>query len=445
VTTLYGEQTRLAVENFPVSGQPVDEKIIRALALIKSCAAQSNAALDLVPQEIAAAISAAADRVAAGEFPDQFPIDVFQTGSGTSSNMNVNEVVATLASQAHGAKIHPNDHVNASQSSNDVFPTALHIACAVAVTNDLIPSLQHLAATLEEKANQHQNSVKSGRTHLMDAVPVTLGQEFAAYATQIRNSIMRINSALPGVLELPLGGTATGTRLNAPSGFAERAIALLAERTGLPLTEAPDHVEAQGARDGLVHLSGSLRTAAVSLTKIADDLRWMSSGPRTGLGEIQLPELQKGSSIMPGKVNPVICESVLQVCAQVIGNDAAIAWAGARGNFELNTMQPMMGQNALSSITLLANAAKILADKAIAGIEVDLDHLRRLAESSPSIVTSLNRFLGYDEAAEIAKQALKEKRTIKEVVIARGHVSEGRISEADLDAALDVLHMSQGG
>jgi fumarate hydratase, class II len=359
--------------------------------------------------------------------------------------MNVNEVVAALASQTHGSKIHPNDHVNASQSSNDVFPTALHIACAVAVTGDLIPSLQHLAATLDAKAREHQNSVKSGRTHLMDAVPVTLGQEFAAYATQVRNSITRILSALPGVLELPMGGTATGTRLNAPSGFAERAIGLLAERTGLQLTEAPDHVEAQGARDGLVHLSGALRTTAVSMTKIADDLRWMSSGPRTGLGEIQLPELQKGSSIMPGKVNPVICESVLQVCAQVIGNDAAIAWAGARGNFELNTMQPMMGQNALSSITLLANAAKILADKAIAGIEVDLEHLRRLAESSPSIVTSLNRFLGYDEAAEIAKQALKEKRTIKEVVIARGHVSEGRISEADLDAALDVLHMSQGG
>lgn len=445
MSTLYGDQTKLAVANFPVSGQPVDPSVIRALALIKSCAAQTNQELALVPAEIAAAITSAADLVAAGEHADQFPIDVFQTGSGTSSNMNVNEVIAALASTALGAKVHPNDHVNASQSSNDVFPTALHIAAAKAVTEQLIPALQHLADSLHTKANEHRDSVKSGRTHLMDAVPVTLGQEFAAYATQVRNSVLRITSALPGVLELPLGGTATGTRLNAPSGFAEGTIKRLAARTGLALIEAPDHVEAQGARDGLVHLSGALRTAAVSLTKIADDLRWMSSGPRTGLAEIHLPELQKGSSIMPGKVNPVICESVLQVCAQVIGNDAAIAWAGARGNFELNTMQPMMGQNALSSISLLANAALILADKAIAGIEVDLLHLKNLAESSPSIVTALNRFLGYDEAAEIAKQALKEKRTIKEVVIARGHVAGGRISEAELDAALDVLQMSQGG
>jgi fumarate hydratase class II len=445
VSTYYGEQTRLAIGNFPVSGRPVDPEVIRALALIKSCAAAANAELGLVDAGIAAAISTAADRIVAGEFADQFPIDVFQTGSGTSSNMNVNEVVGALASEAMGSKVHPNDHVNASQSSNDVFPTALHIAASIAVTRDLLPALDHLASTLTEKAAEHRDSVKSGRTHLMDAVPVTLGQEFAAYATQVRNSIARITVALPGVLELPLGGTATGTRLNAPDGFASGTIRRLAERTGLALTEAPDHVEAQGARDGLVHLSGALRTTAVSLTKVADDLRWMSSGPRTGLAEIQLPELQKGSSIMPGKVNPVICESVLQVCAQVIGNDAAVAWAGARGNFELNTMQPMMGQNVLASILLLANASMILADKAVAGIVADLDHLRQLAESSPSIVTSLNRFLGYDEAAEIAKQALKEKRTIKEVVIARGHVEAGRISEQELDTALDVLRMSQGG
>jgi fumarate hydratase, class II len=443
--TLYGDQTRLAISNFPVSGRPVDPEVIQALALIKSSAAQSNADLGIITAEMAQAISAAADLIAAGEHGDQFPIDVFQTGSGTSSNMNVNEVVAKLATDSLGSPVHPNDHVNASQSSNDVFPTALHVAAAQAVVRDLLPALEHLEEILRQKAVEHASSVKSGRTHLMDAVPVTLGQEFAAFATQTRKSAARIEAALPGVLELPLGGTATGTCLNAPAGFASGAIRRLAERTGLALTEAEDHVEAQGARDGLVHLSGALRTTAVSLTKIADDLRWMSSGPRTGLAEIALPELQKGSSIMPGKVNPVICESVLQVCAQVIGNDAAVAWAGARGNFELNTMQPVMGQNVLSSIRLLANSIRMLADKAIAGITVDLDHLRQLAESSPSIVTSLNRFLGYDEAAEIAKQALKERKTIREVVVERGHVSEGRISEADLDDALDVLKMSQGG
>ena len=442
---LYGEQTRLAVANFPVSGRSVHSEVIRALALIKSEAAKTNADLKIITTEMAAAISAAADKIVAGEHADQFPIDIFQTGSGTSSNMNVNEVVANLATAGFGSKVHPNDHVNASQSSNDVFPTALHIATSIAVTRDLIPALEHLAKVLDEKAKEHASSVKSGRTHLMDAVPVTLGQEFAAYATQVRNSAARIKTALPGVLELPLGGTATGTGLNAPAGFADGTIKRLAARTGLALTEAVDHVEAQGARDGLVHLSGALRTTAVSLTKVADDVRWMSSGPRTGLAEIALPELQKGSSIMPGKVNPVICESVLQVCAQVIGNDAAVAWAGARGNFELNTMQPVMGQNVLESVSLLANAATIFADKAIAGITVDLDHLKQLAESSPSIVTSLNLYLGYDEAAEIAKQALKEKRTIKDVVISRGHVASGKISEADLDKALDVLRMTEGG
>lgn len=442
---LYGEQTRLAVANFPVSGRPVNAEIIRALALIKSEAAKTNADLKIITSEMANAIALAADQIASGAHSDQFPIDVFQTGSGTSTNMNVNEVVANLATTAFGSKVHPNDHVNASQSSNDVFPTALHIAASITVVRDLLPALDHLAITLESKAKEHATSVKSGRTHLMDAVPVTLGQEFAAYATQVRYTIKRVKDALPGVLELPLGGTATGTGLNAPAGFASGTIARLAKRTALDLTEAIDHVEAQGARDGVVHLSGALRTAAVSLTKIADDIRWMSSGPRTGLGEIALPELQKGSSIMPGKVNPVICESVLQVCAQVIGNDAAIAWAGARGNFELNTMQPVMGQNVLDSISLLANAAKILADKAIAGITVDLDHLKELAESSPSIVTALNLYLGYDEAAEIAKQSLKEKRTIRDVVISRGHVASGKISETELDRALDVLRMSEGG
>lgn len=442
---LYGEQTRLAVSNFPVSGRPVHAEVIRALALIKSEAAKTNADLKIITDQMAEAIATAADRIVSGEHADQFPIDVFQTGSGTSTNMNVNEVVANLATSAFGSKVHPNDHVNASQSSNDVFPTALHIATSVAVTRDLIPALEHLATTLDAKAKEHVASVKSGRTHLMDAVPVTLGQEFAAYATQVRYAVQRIKAALPGVLELPLGGTATGTGLNAPAGFASGTIKRLGARTGLALTEAIDHVEAQGARDGLVHLSGSLRTTAVSLTKIADDLRWMSSGPRTGLGEIALPELQKGSSIMPGKVNPVICESVLQVCAQVIGNDATVAWAGARGNFELNTMQPVMGQNVLDSVSLLANAATILADKAVAGITVDVAHLKELAESSPSIVTALNLYLGYDEAAEIAKQSLKEKRTIKDIVIARGHVASGKISEADLDKALDVLRMSEGG
>src|SRR5690606_23746853 len=332
-----------------ISGTPIESAQIRALAQIKAACATANAELGILDQAMADAIVAAADEVAAGKHDAHFPIDVFQTGSGTSSNMNTNEVIATLASRASGLEIHPNDHVNASQSSNDVFPTSIHVAATESALRTLIPALDHLATSLERKAEEFAEVVKSGRTHLMDATPVTLGQEFAGYAAQIRRGIERVEAALPRTAEVPLGGTAVGTGINTPKGFPQRVIEILAERTGLPLTEARDHFEAQGARDGLVEMSGQLRTIAVSLTKINNGLRWMGSGPRTGLGEIHLPDLQPGSSIMPGKVNPVLPEATLMVCAQVIGNDAAIAFAGSSGSFELNVMLPVIGRNILES------------------------------------------------------------------------------------------------
>ena len=436
-------QTQRAVENFPISGIPLERSLIAALARIKGATASVKLERGMVDPELGQAIASAAAEVARGDHDREFPIDVFQTGSGTSSNMNMNEVLATLAAERLGRPVHPNDDVNHPMSSNDMFPAAIHIAATAGVVEELIPSLEHLAGSLEGKAAEFAGTVKSGRTHLMDATPVTLGQEFGGYATQVRIGVERLQATLPRVAELPLGGTAVGTGINAPAGFGGAVIAAIAAETGLPLTEARDHFEAQGARDGLVELSGQLRTVAVSLTKIANDLRWMGSGPRAGLGEINLPDLQPGSSIMPGKVNPVLPEATLMVCAQVVGNDAAVAWGGAAGNFELNVMLPMIGRNVLESIRLLANVTRLLADRCIDGITANTERLREFAESSPSIVTPLNAFLGYEEAARIAKQSLAERKTIREVVLERGHVAEGRITEQQLDEALDVMRMTR--
>ncbi|MFG3037072.1 class II fumarate hydratase [Streptomyces sp. NPDC048330] len=437
-------QTQRAVENFPVSGQRLERAHIEALARIKAAAATVNAELGVIDEDRARAIVAAAAEVAEGRWDDHFPVDVFQTGSGTSSNMNTNEVLATLATERlpEGREVHPNDHVNASQSSNDVFPSSIHIAATGAVTHDLIPALDHLAAALERKSAEFASVVKSGRTHLMDATPVTLGQEFGGYAAQVRYGVERLRGALPRLAELPLGGTAVGTGINTPAGFSAAVIAEIARATGLPLTEARDHFEAQGARDGLVETSGQLRTLAVSLTKIANDLRWMASGPRTGLAEINLPDLQPGSSIMPGKVNPVIPEAVLMVAAQVTGNDTTVAVAGAAGNFELNVMLPVMAKNLLESVRLLANASRLLADRTVDGITANVERAREYAESSPSVVTPLNKYIGYEEAAKVAKRSLAERKTIREVVIESGYVERGDLTVEQLDEALDVLRMT---
>ncbi len=439
---LWRAQTQRAVENFPISGRPLESGHIRALAQIKAACARVNAELGVLDQDLAEAIATAAADVAAGGHDGEFPVDVFQTGSGTSSNMNTNEVLATLATRALGRDVHPNDHVNASQSSNDVFPTSIHVAATEAASHDLVPALDRLATALEAKAAEFAEVVKSGRTHLMDATPVTLGQEFGGYAAQVRRGIERVESALPRVAEVPLGGTAVGTGINTPRGFPQRVIELLAADTGLPLTEAADHFEAHGARDGLVEFSGQLRTIAVSLVKICNDLRWMGSGPRAGLAEIALPDLQPGSSIMPGKVNPVLPEATLMVCAQVIGNDQTITFAGASGTFELNVMMPVIARNLLESIRLLSNASVLLADRCVSGITADVDRCREFAESSPSVVTPLNRHIGYENAAKVAKQAVKERKTIRAVVIEQGYVERGDLTEAELDEALDVLSMT---
>ncbi len=439
----WGAQTQRAVENFPISGRPLDPELIRGLAMIKAAAAKVNGQLGVLDAETAKAIEHAAEQVVRGEWDSHFPIDVFQTGSGTSSNMNANEVIASLASERLGKAVHPNDQVNASQSSNDVFPSAIHLAATSGVVRELIPALDHLADALEAKQGEFASVVKSGRTHLMDATPVTLGQEFGGYAAQVRHGIERLRASLPRLAELPLGGTAVGTGINMPAGFAAAVIEELCRDTGLPLTEARDHFEAQGARDGLVEASGQLRTIAVGLYKIANDLRWMGSGPRAGLTEIFLPDLQPGSSIMPGKVNPVIPEAVCMVAAQVIGNDTAIAFGGAAGNFELNVMLPMLARNILESIRLLANVSRLLADRCVSGITANAARAREFAESSPSIVTSLNRYIGYEEAAKVAKQALAEGKTIRAVVLERGYVEAGKITLEQLDQALDVLAMTR--
>ena len=440
---LWGAQTQRAVENFPVSGERLPGELIRALVSIKGAAAAVNGELGVLDADMAAAIHDAAAEIAAGQHLDQFPVDVFQTGSGTSSNMNANEVIAALATRRLGRPVHPNDHVNASQSSNDVFPSAIHLAAARLLARRLLAALGELAGALGGKAAEFADFVKSGRTHLMDATPVTLGQEFGGYAAAVRNGIRRVRAVLPDVGALPLGGTAVGTGLNAPAGFAAAAIARLAADLDLPLTEAADHFEAAGGRDGLVAASGVLRTIAVSLLKICNDLRLMGSGPQTGLAEIRIPDLQPGSSIMPGKVNPVICEAVCQVCAQVIGNDAAVAFGGSAGNFELNVMLPVIARNLLGSISLLSAAASLLASRCVTGISADPGRLRRLAESSPAIVTALNPFIGYEAAAAVAHQALETGKTIRETALDRGHVDRGDLTEAQLDAALDVLAMTR--
>ena len=439
----WSAQTQRAVENFPISGMTIETAQVHALARIKGAAARVNARLGVIETDVAEAIVQAADEVVAGRWDDQFPIDVYQTGSGTSTNMNVNEVLATLAMQRLGRPVHPNDQVNASQSSNDTFPTSLHLAAADAAVNQLVPALDHLATAFERKATEFADVVKSGRTHLMDATPVTLGQEMGGYAAQLRYGIERVQGSLPRVAELPLGGTAVGTGINTPAGFAAGVVADLAASTGLPLTEARNHFEAQGARDALVELSGQLRTIAVGLVKICNDLRWMGSGPRAGLGEVHLPDLQPGSSIMPGKVNPVIPEATLMVCARVIGNDATVAFAGSAGTFELNVMMPVMGQALLKSVRLLSTSSRLLADRCVDGLVADVDRCRELAESSPSVVTPLNRVIGYENAAKVAKKAVAERLTIREAVLALGFVDRGELTTERLDKALDVLAMTK--
>jgi fumarate hydratase class II len=431
---LWGAETRKAVENFPVSGERVPVPVIRWLGRIKAAAARVNAELGLLDADVAERVAAAGDEVAAGEHDDQFPIDVFQTGSGTSSNMNANEVIANLAEGG----VHPNDHVNMGQSSNDVFPSAVHLAALGEVRTELLPALERLAAALQAKADAFADVVKTGRTHLMDAVPVTLGQEFGGYAAQVRLGSRRIEDALPRVAQIPLGGTATGTGLNTHPEFAARVRERLARDTGLEIRPPEDPFEAQGNRDALVELSGAMKVLAVSLTKIANDIAWMGSGPRAGLSELFLPELQKGSSIMPGKVNPVIPEVVLQVCAQVIGNDAAITVAGTQGNFELNVRVPLIARNLLDQIELLSSATALFADRCVEGIEVNREMTQRHAEANLITATALNPHIGYDRAGEIVKEAAASGRTVREVAREKG------VEEAVLDEALDLAKMAKG-
>lgn len=445
VNALYRAQTQRAVENFPISGTTLERAHIAALAQIKKAAAQANAKLGVLQADVANSIASAADAVISGKHDGEFPVDIFQTGSGTSSNMNMNEVLATLASDFLGSPVHPNDHVNASQSSNDVFPTSVHVAVTAALIHDLLPALDYLAVSLEEKKELWKTVVKAGRTHLMDATPVTLGQEFGGYAAQIRYAIERVQSTIGRTAEVPLGGTAVGTGINTPKGFPQEVIRLLAAETGLPITEARDHFEAQGARDALVEASGALRVLAVSLTKINNDLRWMGSGPNAGIAELHIPDLQPGSSIMPGKVNPVIPEAVMMVCARVIGNDATVAWAGATGNFELNVAIPVMGNSLLESIRLLSNSMRLLADKTIRGLEANVERARALAESSPSIVTPLNKYIGYEAAAKIAKHSVAAGLTVRQATIELGYVDGEKLTMEQLDKALDVLSMTSPG
>ncbi len=443
-SALYSAQTQRAVENFPISGQTLSPHHISALGQIKRGAAIANAELGVIDQETADAIVSAANEVISGKHDKEFPIDIFQTGSGTSSNMNANEVIATLASaRTKGSAVHPNDSVNASQSSNDVFPSSIHIAAYQAIIEVLLPGLRTLADSLSRKSQEFSDIVKSGRTHLMDATPITLGQEFSGYAQQVEYGIARIEGTLERLAQLPLGGTAVGTGINTPDGFSPRLIELIAENMGLPFVEAPNHFEAQAAQDSLVEVSGAIRTVCVSLVKIANDLRWMGSGPRTGIGEISLPDLQPGSSIMPGKVNPVLPEATVQVAAQVIGNDAAIAFAGAQGNFDLLVMLPVMAANLLQSINIVGNVSDTLAKRCVDGIVANRDVCLRYAQSSPSIVTPLNRLIGYENAAKIAKHSVKNDMTVREAVEDLGFVARGEITAEQLDAALDVYSMTR--
>src|SRR5437764_509222 len=433
VQELWGSETRKAIANFPVSGEPIPAPVARWLGRIKAAAARVNAELGVLDAEKAERIALAADRVAGGELDDQFPIDVFQTGSGTSANMNANEVIASLA----GEGLHTNDDVNLGQSSNDVFPSAVHLAALDELVNDLLPALARLADSLQAKATEFDDVVKSGRTHWMDAVPVTLGQEFGGYAAQVRQGGARVRDALPRLGQIPLGGTATGTGLNTHPDFAERVRALLSEETGLEISAPADPFEAQAARDGIVEASGALKTLAVSLTKVANDLRYLASGPRAGLAEIVLPELQKGSSIMPGKVNPVIPEVVTQVAAQVIGNDAAITVGGMQGHFELNVFVPLLARNLLQSITLLAAASRLFAEKCVDGIEANRENAERYAELTLSAATALNPYIGYDLGTEIVKEAAASGRSLRDIAREKG------VDEQILDKALDYRAMAK--
>jgi len=429
---LWGSETRKAIENFQVSGEPIPRHVARWLGRIKAAAARVNAELGLLDEDKAERIAAAGDRIAAGELDEQFPIDVFQTGSGTSSNMNANEVIASVA----GEDIHANDDVNLGQSSNDVFPSAVHLAALDQLTSELLPALSRLAQALESKAKEFEDVVKSGRTHLMDAVPVTLGQEFAGYAAQVRQGIARVEASLERLGQIPLGGTAVGTGLNTHPEFAKRVRRRLADDTGLAVLPPADPFEAQAARDGLVEASGALKTVAVSLTKIANDLRLMGSGPRAGLAEIALPELQKGSSIMPGKVNPVIPEVVTQVAAQVIGNDVAVTVGGLQGHFELNVFVPVIARNVLDSVRLLTAASRLLADKCVTGIEANRENCERYAELTLSAAAALNPYIGYDKATEIVKEAAATGKSLREVA------REAGVDEATLESALDYRAMA---
>jgi fumarate hydratase class II len=445
VDAYYGASTQRAVDNFPISGLTVGRRLIWAFGLLKGSAATVAGRRGEIPQDVADAIRQAADEVMDGRWDEQFPVDVFQTGSGTSTNTNANEVIANRAIEIKGGErgsksVHPNDHVNFGQSSNDTFPTAMHLAAVDAARSNLVPALDTLAASLQAKATEFAGVVKSGRTHLMDAVPVTVGQEFSGYAAQIEKASQRVTKVLTELEELALGGTAVGTGINCPEGFAAEVIALMAERTGHPFVEAANHFEAQAAKDAAVNTSGALKTVATSIFKISNDLRWLSSGPVTAIAEIKLPALQPGSSIMPAKVNPVIPEAAMMVAAQVMGNDAAITWGGANGNFELNVMMPVMARNLIESIDLLAEVSRALAGRCVDGIEADAERARLLLEKNVIVVTALNPHIGYDNGARVAKRAFAEGRTVRDVVL-----EEGLMAEDELDAALDLMAMTRGG
>jgi fumarate hydratase class II len=437
---LYGAQTQRAVENFPISGQRFGRRFLEALGLIKRSAAQTNLELGNLDADIADAIAEAAGEVADGKWDDEFVLDIYQTGSGTSSNMNVNEVVAHRATQIRGDQVHPNDHVNFGQSSNDVIPTAIHVSALVAVQQQLLPGLEHLRSALAAKADELDGVVKSGRTHLMDATPVRLGQEFLGYATQVAKGVERVTRASAELEELALGGTAVGTGINTHEDFAKKTIARISEATGIAFREASDHFEAQAAKDAAVSTAGALNTVATSLMKIADDIRWLGSGPTSGIHEIKLPAIQPGSSIMPGKVNPVMSEAMMMVCARVMGNHTTITVAGSRGNFELNVMMPVLAQALLESINLLANIATAFADKCVAGIEVNTERAKELLEKNPSIATALNPYIGYDAASVVAKEAAKRGVSVRDVVAEKGLLPDDQI-----DDALDVRGMTEPG
>jgi fumarate hydratase, class II len=438
---MYGASTQRAVDNFPISNHRFGRRFIWALGLIKGSAGTVAGEMEFKGPAISEALRKAADQVMDGAFDDQFVLDVFQTGSGTSTNTNANEVIAVRATEILGdAKVHPNDDVNFGQSSNDVIPTAIHVSAVAAFREGLLPALDRLAASLEAKSGEFADIVKSGRTHLMDATPVTLGQEFGGYGAQLRKGVERVEKVLPELEELALGGTAVGTGINAPDGFAASVIALMAERTGYPFREADNHFEAQGAKDATVSASGALRTVAVSLFKIANDIRFLGSGPTSGISELKIPSLQPGSSIMPGKVNPVMSEMMMQVAAHVVGNDMAVAWGGANGNFELNVMMPMIAHNLLESAGLLTNACDAFRERCVDGLEANEARAQELVEKNAIIVTALNPHIGYDNGARIAKEAVATGRSVRDLVL-----EAGLMTEAELDDALDIKKMTEGG